>query len=480
MLKKINTIIVRAKILSFTILSLISPLYANNDLPNFGNETHSVISPKQEMLIGKTLFHQLQQIAIVYQDPIATAYINHLGNLLVSSTKQVDLNKFNFFVVNESKEINAFAFFGGNIGIYPQLINITETESELAAIIAHEISHITQKHAARQLLQHRKLLPVTIAGAIASSIINPNLAALILGSHAQHMLNFSREHEQEADRIGIQILTKTGFNPQAMPSIFQRLNQYNASYQKVPEYLLTHPIFESRISDAQGRVKLDNYKQFVEHLNYHLIKAIIKAEFTDDKTKLLNTIETQLKYKRYNNYTALKYTQALVLNNLHKTNRAIAILQELVNSQPENIILQLSLARVQKINNPNLAKENLANLIKIYPDYLPLIIEYAEILLNLNLPLLAKNLLQPYNKDHIYELNEHPIIYQILTACYQQLNERANSLLTQAKLLIITDQLPAAKNKISQALAVANKAEINKIKKFQKDLDEFIADIAKL
>ena len=88
--------------------------------------------------------------------------------------------------------------------------------------------------------------------------------------------------------------------------------------------------------------------------------------------------------------------------------------------------------------------------------------------------------LQEYNKDNIYELNEYPVIYQILTACYQKLNQQANSLLTQAKLLIITNQLSAAKSKISQALAVANKSEINKIKKFQQDLEEFIKDSNKL
>ena len=479
MLKKINIII------AFTLITIITSLITNianssNNLPNFGNETQSIISTKQEILIGKTILHQLQHDGMIYQDPISTEYINHLGNILIANTEQIDLNKFNFFIINGGKEINAFAFFGGNIGIFPELINTTETESELAAILAHEISHITQKHHARQLLRQKQLLPITIAGTIATSIINPHLASLILGGHMQHMLNFSRENEQEADRIGIQLLTKAGFDPQAMPNIFQRFNQPNASHQKIPEYLLTHPMFESRISDALSKIKSNNYKQFIDPLDYHLIKARIKASSSINKLNLLHQIENQLKTNRYNNYIALKYQQSLVLKYLQKFNQATIILQELIKQDPENIILQLSLIDLQKINNPKSSQLKLANLMELYPDYLPLILEYAEILLKLDQPQEAKNILQKYNTNNIYQLIEEPKIYQLLIACLQKLDDKSETLLTQAKLLIINDQLSAAKNKGSQALKVANKYQINNIKKFQNELDLFMQDLAKI
>ncbi|MGD0465363.1 MAG: M48 family metalloprotease [Gammaproteobacteria bacterium] len=464
-------------IILWLLVLIINCAVANNNLPNLGNETQSIMSTKEEIIIGKSLLHQLQHAGMIYPDLISTAYINHLGNNLLANTEQIDLNKFNFFIVNDNKEINAFAFFGGNIGIYPELIKVTESESELAAILAHEISHITQKHSARQLLQQQKLMPITIAGAIATAIINPHLTTLVLGSHMQHMLNFSRDNEQEADRIGIQILAKSGFDPQAMPNIFQRFSQLHLYQQKIPEYLLTHPMFESRISDALGRTKKINYKQFVDHLDYHLIKARINANSNVNKIDLLAHIETQLKNHRYNNYTVLKYEQALVLQNLHKISQAEKILKELALKNPENIIIQLSLANLQTTTNIKAAKTKLSGLIQLYPDYFPLVLDYAQILLIFNLPLEAKHILKNYNYDQIYELIEEPTIYKLLIACAQKLNDPSEDLLTQAKLLIITDNLPAANQKLDQALKIANTSQYARIKKFKIELEAFIQDL---
>ena len=473
----LNKIIIKNIILLLLIL-IINGATANNNLPNLGNETQTIISNKEEILIGKALLHQLQQAGMIYQDPTSTAYINHLGNVLLANTEQIDLNTFNFFIVNNNKEINAFAFFGGNIGIFPELIRVTESESELAAILAHEISHITQKHSAQQLLKQKKLLPLTIAGTIAAAIINPPLATLVLGSHVQNMLNFSRENEQEADRIGIQILANSGFDPEAMPNIFQRFNQLNIYQQKTPEYLLTHPMFESRISDTLSRTSKVGYKQFVDHLDYHLIKARITANSNVNKIDLLKRIEDQLKNHRYNNYTALRYEQALVLQNVHKIPLAEKILTELAEKNPDNVIIQLSLANLQITTNINAAKAKLATLIQLYPDYLPLILEYVPVLLTFNLPLEAKNLLKPYNCDDIYRLIEEPKIYELLIACNQKLNEPIEVLLNQTKLLIITDNLPAANQKLEQALKIATNSQLNKIKKFKAALEDFIKDLA--
>ena len=472
-IKKMNI----KNIILLLLILIINCATAHNNLPNLGNETQSIISTKEEIIIGKALLHQLHHAGMIYYDPISTAYINHLGNNLLANTEQIDLNKFNFFIVNDNNEINAFAFFGGNIGIYPELIKVTESESELAAILAHEISHITHKHSARQLLQQQKLMPITIAGALATAIINPNLTTLVLGSHIQHMLNFSRDNEQEADRIGIKILAKSGFDPQAMPNIFQRFNQLHTYQQKIPEYLLTHPMFESRIADALSRTKKISYKQIVDHIDYHLIKARINANSNVNKIDLLTQIENQLKNHRYSNYTVLKYEQALVLQNLHKTLQAEKILKELAEKNSENIIIQLSLANLQTTININAAKTKLANLIQLYPDYLPLVLEYAQILLTFNLPLEAKNILKRYNYDQIYELIEEPQIYKLLIGCIQKLNDPSEDLLTQAKLLIITNNLQAADQKLDLALKISNKSQAIRIKKFKIELETFINDL---
>lgn len=448
-----------------------------HNLPNFGNETQSVISTKEEMLIGKTWLHQLRNAGLIDSDPIINAYINHLGNSLLAHANQVDLSKFNFFIVN-GNEINAFAFFGGNIGVFYGLIQLTEAESELAAILAHEISHITQKHSARQLLKQKKLMPITIAEAAAAIAVGvPDLIMPILGGHAQQMLTFSRENEQEADRIGIQLLNKSKFDPRAMANIFQRFSQLDTNQHKIPEYLLTHPMFDSRIPDAYNRIEQTGYKQYVDHIDYYLIKAKINVHLSTNKINLLNQIENRLKNHRYSNYNVLRYEQALVLQDLHKNSQAENIFKELIEKNPENIIIQLSLAELLINTQPVVVKNKLAYLMQIYPDYLPLILLYAKTLVSLNLPMEAKNILLPYNKNHIYDLIEEPKLYELLIGCYQKSNDQAESLFTQAKLLVINNNLPEAEQKIEQALKIAKKNNLNKIKKFKVELEKFTKDI---
>ena len=226
-------------------------------------------------------------------------------------------------------------------------------------------------------------------------------------------------------------------------------------------------MFESRISDALNRMEQINYKQVVDHLDYYLIKARLNANTNANKINLLAQIENQLKNHRYNNEIVLRYEQALVLQNLHKLEQAEKILQELVEKKPENIIIQLSLANLQINTNLPQAKIRLANLIQSDPDYLPLNLDYAQVLLASNLPLKAKNILQQYNQNNIYNLTEEPKVYELLIACFQKLNEPVDGLLTQAKLLIINNNLSAADQKLEQALKIANNSQISKIKKFK-------------
>ena len=479
---------------SFTTLFLL--LYNNivdaNDLPNFSNETKAIISNKQENIIGKICLHQLRKAGFLEQDPTINAYLNHIGNTLLTYGKQVDLEQFNFFAL-KGEQINAFAFWGGNIGVFSGLINLTDTESELAAILAHEISHVTQKHFARHLLHQQKLMPVTIAQsiiAIATGV--PDLIMPLFGLHVHQTLVFSRENEQEADRIGIQLLIKSNFDPKAMPKVLEKLSQ-NQGYSsnnrsKIQEYLLTHPMFENRIPDVYNRIEKIRYKQHIDNLDYSLIKAKIKVQLNNKAstsknilTHRLAEIDDKLKTRRYNNYIALKYEQALILRHFHKDTAAKNILLELTQKNSENNIIALSLAETIAINDPKAAKMSLEKLIQITPDYLPVVLFYAELLCKLNLTAEAKNVLTKYNKHHIYELIEEPKIYELLINCYQKLNELDNSLLTQAKLLIINNDLHLAKEKIVQALKAAelrkNKYNINAIKKFQKELDQFVSDI---
>ena len=169
-----------------------------------------------------------------------------------------------------------------------------------------------------------------------------------------------------------------------------------------------------------------------------------------------------------------------MLQQLHKYQQAENIFEEILQKNPDNIIIQLSLAELLSINNPDIAKNKLTSLIQITPDYLPLILTYAQTLIKLNLPLKAKNILEQYSKNHIYDLIEEPKIYELLIGCYQKLNEQDESLFTQAKLLVINDHSSMAAQKIEQALQIATKSNVRKIKKFQNELEKFTLEIKEI
>lgn len=157
--------------------------------------------------------------------------------------------------------INAFAAPGGIIGINSGVIVHSHTESELVAVLAHEIAHVTQRHLARSFEEtNRYRLPVAAAmiGSILLGISNPDagVAAIttVVGANIQKRINFTRANEEEADRIGMHLLVRSGFDPHGMPKFFERL-QHNLKYQRntAPEFLLTHPLTISRVSESRDR-----------------------------------------------------------------------------------------------------------------------------------------------------------------------------------------------------------------------------------
>ncbi|SLM63904.1 MULTISPECIES: beta-barrel assembly-enhancing protease [Dickeya] len=227
-------------------------------LPDIGTTAGATLSINQERVMGDFYLRQLRGGAPLINDPLLLQYINQLGGRLVTSADSVR-TPFNFFLVNND-EINAFAFFGGNVVLHSGLFRYVENESELASILAHEISHVTQRHLARAMEAQKASAPLAWAGAFGSLLLamaNPQagFAALsgTLAGAQQSVISFTQSNEQEADRIGIQVLQRAGFDPQAMPAFLQRLADMSRYATKPPEMLLTHPLPESRLADARNR-----------------------------------------------------------------------------------------------------------------------------------------------------------------------------------------------------------------------------------
>ncbi|MGA9335284.1 MAG: M48 family metalloprotease [Rudaea sp.] len=231
-----------------------------------GSSAGTVASPEEQRQYGFYVLHELRNQEMVQDDALLTDYINALGYRLVSYSPKPD-QPFTFFVVRDP-EINAFALPGGFVGVNSGLITTTATESELAAVLAHEISHITQQHLVRAVEAERKYAPLMIlamVGAIAASAhqspyssSNADIGAIATaqGLMQQMQINFTRADESEADRVGIQTLAKANFDPNAMADFFERMQRAmrpGSDPDDVPALLLDHPVTTERISEAKAR-----------------------------------------------------------------------------------------------------------------------------------------------------------------------------------------------------------------------------------
>ena len=372
-----------------------SPARANTDLPDLGDPSAIILSAEEDQRLGQAFMRSLRRQVDIIEDPDINAQINAMGYRLLSGA---DSNlPFNFFVVN-APEINAFAGPGGNIGIHSGLILTAESEGELAAVLAHEISHVTQRHLARAF-QKASRANLQTAAAI--------LAAIILGSHdsqlahaaiaastagqIQKQLNFTRQHEREADRVGIGILARTGYDPKHMAGFFQRLQEaqrYNES--QVPEILRTHPVTPARIADASNRAAQIPHHGDNVNPDFELIKAKLRIISGDHQTHQLEKLEVAINSKQSPPDTAKVYEYALI--QLKKGNFKLATkhANTLLTKSPENPwFIALSSQIDIALNKPATAEKRLFEALKLYPNHPSLTMLYVDTLLQQNEPVLA-------------------------------------------------------------------------------------------
>ncbi|MBV1960430.1 MAG: M48 family metalloprotease [Immundisolibacteraceae bacterium] len=294
---------------------------ASVKLPDLGVNASSVFSPELDRRIGAAFMRQVRGSLSVMDDPEMQAYVRELGLSLASNSDRPEL-RFNFFLV-DNPVINAFAGPGGNIGIHSGLVSITQSESELASVFAHEISHVTQRHLPRAFERQSQLSTPTLAAMIGALILtaaNPEAgqAALLAvqGGRAQAQIDFTRVNEQEADRVGIDLLTRTGFNPRAMPNFFGRMAEASkfSRGNDIPEFLLTHPVTRSRISESLTRIEKLPHLEYQDSLGYSHFAARVRATLGGrDSNQVLLRFASQLKSGDFKDEAAHRYGYAYAL-----------------------------------------------------------------------------------------------------------------------------------------------------------------------
>ncbi len=313
------------------------------DLPSIGTAASGTLSVDKEIEYGQAYMRMFRASQPIVLDPLLTEYVNSLGATLIAHASDVK-TPFKFFLV-ENKDINAFAFFGGHIGLHTGLFYHAQNESELASVVAHEIAHLTQRHLARAMEDQAKKTPLTVAALIGSlmlGIASPQAgiaaAQATTAASIQGQINYTRQNEKEADRIGIDILSRAGFNAHAMPAFFTRLSDQYRYVSKPPAFLLTHPLPDERITDTRQRAQqYPTVKTPPLSQDFMLAKARVIARFLNLKSAdSLAWFERALKNKKDMPEAAINYGKALVYIDTRNFKQANALLAPLLKAEPQN------------------------------------------------------------------------------------------------------------------------------------------------
>ena len=257
--------------------------FAQN-LPELGDNASTDLSPLAEQRLGAQIMREIRWRDPAYLGDVEVEdYLNRLGDRLVAAGAGAGL-PFQFFGVSDPT-LNAFAMPGGNIGVHTGLILAAQSESELAGELSHEIAHVTQRHIARMVGKQSQtgmlmLASLLVAVLAAKSSAQVTQAAIMTGQAAglSSQLAYSRDFENEADRLGVQNLAAAGFDVRGMVSFFERLQKNARLYENnAPAYMRTHPLTGDRITEMEGRVAQMPYKQVPDSLDFSLVRAKLKV-----------------------------------------------------------------------------------------------------------------------------------------------------------------------------------------------------------
>jgi predicted Zn-dependent protease len=360
-------------------------------LPDLGDPVQASMSPAQERKIGETIIRQLRAAGGYMNDPEVNDYLMELGGRLVAASKDAKTD-FEFFAVPDS-QINAFALPGGYIGVNTGLILLTQNESELASVLAHEITHVTQHHVARMIEQQQTSVLTSLA-ALAVAILASRAggsqgqqvgSAAVASAQAlqiQNQLNFTRENEYEADRIGFQRLAAANFDVTAMGTFMTRLQSASRfSESGAPSYLRTHPITYERVAEAQARAQGYSYRQVTDSLDFHMVRALLRS-YQGEARQAVAFFDEALAERKYNSEVAAQYGLVASLLRAEDMARAKTALARLEKIAPPHPMVEAMAGHVlQESGDIAGAVKRFEGALTRYPNKMQLVYDYPEALL---------------------------------------------------------------------------------------------------
>ncbi|MEO8001553.1 MAG: M48 family metalloprotease [Arenimonas sp.] len=408
--------------LVFSLGFITSARAQNNSLPDMGSSAAELLNPEQEAEYGAYTLYQLRNYGYVLDDPLLDNWLQGMGHRLGAASDRPE-QPFTFFLLKE-RQINAFATFGGYIGVNAGLILTAQAEDEVAGVLAHEISHVTQRHILRSVERSQKdQLPILLgmlAVVVAAQKSNSNssddaMQAAVIGGQAliaQRQIDYTRSSEVEADRIGIQTLHRSQYRTSAMADFFERMataGRGNSGGYQVPDYLRSHPVTTTRISEARERAaRIDNEpkplvtsstsqsnllipSQFSLNTQNGANSPIRQFDWARERLRVLSAASPQIAVNEFKGLTtgvsAAKLTDpqlygyALALMQNGSPGTSESMLEELKSKYSDNLWVELAYAEnAHYAKNPSQSQQRFEALLKKYPQHVAISLTYARTL----------------------------------------------------------------------------------------------------
>jgi predicted Zn-dependent protease len=430
-------------------------VFAQQDLPDFGSPADSVLTKSRERMLGKSIIFQLRNEGVISDDAQLNEYIKLLGSQISSHANNGDYD-FAFFMIDDDT-INAFAMPGGVIGINTGLLLASENENELAGVLAHEISHVTQRHIARSLYDQKRSSIVTMATVLAAIMLGSSgsgsgdaaigAATAAQAANVQRQINFTRAHEYEADRIGMSLLSESGFDPSGMATFFEKLaRRESVSAGIVPEMLRTHPSSNARIAETRGRARQLPSVDRADSLAYGLAKARVRVLTARRPQDAMDYFQSRADSSDPGD----RYGLALAFMAIGLPDQAERIFRELSQANPAVIAFRIGWGEALAAGGADeQAIEVYRQANTLAPRNIPLVISYGESLLHAGRAAEAHRLLL----DLLNNVDPVPEQIELLARAANAEGDQINAHHYQAEYFASIGRLELAMNQLRMALA---------------------------
>jgi|TARA_B100001093_G_scaffold87868_1_gene79815 predicted Zn-dependent protease len=444
-------------------------------LPELGDRVSGAVSAAQERAIGEMFLEQIYSQAPLISDPLLFDYTEHLIYRL-SEFSQVDDRYFNVLLIDDSS-LNAFAAPGGIIGVNGGLFLNADNEGQFASVLAHELAHLSQRHFARNVLKSQDsnlASALVMVSSIAIALISNNPNAISVGPAflQQQNLRYSRLFEKEADRVGFANLVKAGYNPKSMGEMFENMNDIRRlSGDLPPEFLLTHPLSSSRISDAFNAAEgISEEGKKSDSLEFGLMKTRLEVYYEKIPANALRSFQAKV---NNNPSDANIYGLALAYEKNGNFDKSLSLLNNLIEKYPKNLVINTTKVDVLLSNDEFKRALTLVDrFLEISPKNYPLSISKSKVLLAMERYFESEEII----RDQLLRRNDDPELWLLLSEIQRSSQNIIGYHQSRAEYFLLLGQDEQALNQLEFALQLTrnnfqvSESIMNKIVKIKKDL----------